>query len=157
MTKEVEETETQKSEMMKLIMEQNLQIKQMEEQMEKLVKRKEDTVKMTQIPIDVVPLSTRSITIVSTLGTTTITGATKGAEQLVEVAQNLSIQTVEIKNLQDELKEFQHMKVVADNSHAAELQREKGQIEVLQKEVKDSYLGNKLGLVKEILWGEITK
>jgi len=38
MTKDIEETKTQKYDMIKLIMEQNPQIKQMEEKMEKLVK-----------------------------------------------------------------------------------------------------------------------
>jgi len=38
MAKEIEETKTQKSDMIKLIIEKKLQIKQMEEQMEKLVK-----------------------------------------------------------------------------------------------------------------------
>ena len=59
--------------------------------------------------------------------------------------------------MQDYLKTLQHIKAVSDSSHAAKLLREKGQIEVLQKEFKDPYLGNKLGLVKEILWGEIIK
>jgi len=47
------------------------------------------------------------------------------------------------------------MKSVADSSHAAELNRVKGQIEVLQRELKESFIGNKLGLAKEILWEEI--
>ena len=120
--------------------------------MEKLVKEKEENVKRTQIPMDEVPLSAISITRVSTSGTTSTTGTTKGVEQLVETAQNLYIKTVEMKKLQDELKELKHMKVVADNSHTTELQRTKGEIELLEKEIKDSYLGNKLGLAKGILW-----
>lgn len=47
------------------------------------------------------------------------------------------------------------MKAVVDNSHAVELQRTRGKIEVFHKEVKDSYLRNTLGLVKEIIWEEI--
>ena len=125
--------------------------------MEKLIKEKEEAAKRTQIPMDVVPLSAVSITRVSTSGTTPITGIAEGVEQLVGVVQNLSIQTIEIKKLQDELKELKHMKAVADSSHVAELQRTKSQIEVLQKEIKESYLGNKLGLAKEIIWEEITE
>ena len=49
------------------------------------------------------------------------------------------------------------MKSVVNTSHAAELQREKGQIGALQKEIKESYLRNKIGLTKEILREEITK
>lgn len=59
--------------------------------------------------------------------------------------------------MQNESKELQQMKLVANTSHAAELQRENGQIEALQKEIKESYLGNKLGLAKEILQEEITE
>jgi len=44
------------------------------------------------------------------------------------------------------------MKIVADTSHAAELQREKAQIETLQRELKESYIENKLGLAREIMW-----
>jgi len=69
---------------MKLIMEQNLQIKQMEEKMEKLVREKEETVKMAQIPMDVVPLLAVSITRVSTLGIAPTTGTTEGDERLAK-------------------------------------------------------------------------
>jgi len=155
MTKEIEETETQKFDMIKLIMEQNLQLKQLEEQMEKLVKEKEEAVKRASIPMDVVPLTTVSITIFSTSGITTTIGTIEGVEHLAEDFHNISIQTKEIKKLQNQLKTLQHMKAVEDSSHAAELQRARGQIEVLQKEVKDPYLGNTLGLVKDIIWEEI--
>jgi len=94
----------------------------MEEQMEKLVKEKEEAVKRAQTPMDIVPLVTR----VSTSAITLAIGAAKGVEQLVEVVHNLSIQTGEIKKLQNEFKELQHMKTVVDTSHAAELQRAKG-------------------------------
>jgi len=79
MTQEIEENETQKSDMMKLIMEQNLQIKQMEDQMEKLVKEKEEVVKKANISIDVVPLTPISIT------TTSTTCIIEKAEQFVDV------------------------------------------------------------------------
>lgn len=73
--------------MMKLIMEQNLQIKKMEAEMEKLIKEKEEAIKKVEIPMDVVPIATVPITIVS------IIGRAEGVEQLTEVVQNLSIQT----------------------------------------------------------------
>ena len=140
---------------MKLIMEQNLQIKQMEEQMERLVKEKDDAVKKANIPMDVVPLAAVPMTAVSTSGTATTTSTVEGSKHLVEVVQNLSIQAEEIEKLQDQLRTLQYMKAIVDISHAVELQRARGQIEVLQKEVKDSYLRNTLGLVKEIIWANI--
>ena len=120
--------------------------------MEKLVKEKEEDVEKANIPMDVVPLAAVPITTVSTSGTSATTGTTKGAEWLTDVVQNLSIQTEEINKFPDQLKTLQHN---ANSSHAIELQRERGQIEVLQKEFKVSYLRNKLGLVKEIIWEEI--
>lgn len=123
--------------------------------MEKLVKEKEEVVKKANIPMDVVPLAAVPMTIVSNFGTAETICTTEGAKQLVEAVQNLSIQTQEINKLQDQLKTLQHMKAVADNSHAVKLHWARDQIEVLQKEVKDSYLGNTLGLVKEIIWEEI--
>lgn len=80
MTKEIEEIEVQKSDMMKIIMEQNLRIKQMEEQMEKLVKDKEEAMKKENIPLDVVPLGAIPMTKVSTSGIALIIGTTKGVE-----------------------------------------------------------------------------
>lgn len=43
--------------MMKLIIDQNTQIRQMEAELEKLVKEKEDNLKIVVVPLDVVPLS----------------------------------------------------------------------------------------------------
>jgi hypothetical protein len=49
--KEMAETEGHKEEMLKLIMEQNAQIKEMEAELDKLVKEKEQSVPMTVIPL----------------------------------------------------------------------------------------------------------
>ena len=49
------------------------------------------------------------------------------------------------------------MKSMSNSSHTIETNRLKGQVEVLKKELTDSFIGNKLGLVKEILWEEITE
>jgi hypothetical protein len=43
--------------MLKLIMEQNVQLREMEAEMERLVKEKEQTTPMEVIPLSVVPLS----------------------------------------------------------------------------------------------------
>jgi hypothetical protein len=64
--KEMAETEGHKEEMLKLIMEQNAQIKEMEAELEKLVKEKEKNVPMEVIPLNAVP-----ITGISTTTTTT--------------------------------------------------------------------------------------
>jgi len=69
---------------MKLIIEQNLQIKQMEEQMEKLVKEKEEVVNKAQTPMDIVPLAVVLVTKIPTLATTLTTGVAEGVEYLAE-------------------------------------------------------------------------
>jgi len=126
MAKEIEDTETQKSNMMKRITEKNLQIKKMEERMEKPTNEKEEDVNNAQTLIDIVPFETIPTTKVSTSATTTTTGVAEGAEQLGEVVQNLSIQTGETNKLKDELKELHLMKSVAYTSHVVELNRAKG-------------------------------
>ena len=63
----------------------------------------------------------------------------------------MSIQTREINKLKDELKELWLMKSTSDNSHTTKTNRLKGQVEILKKELIDSFIGNKLGLTKEIL------
>ena len=51
-------------------MEQNAQIKEMEAELERLVKEKEQTTPMEVIPLSVVPLTGVSTTTVSTITTT---------------------------------------------------------------------------------------
>jgi hypothetical protein len=69
--KEIAETEGEKDEMLKLIMEQNAQLKEMEAELEKLLKEKEQGK-----PMEVIPLSTVPLTGVSTTSTTEIPSAT---------------------------------------------------------------------------------
>jgi hypothetical protein len=51
------EIEGEKEEMLKLIMEQNAQIKEMEAELARLVKEKEHTTPMEVIPLSAVPLT----------------------------------------------------------------------------------------------------
>ena len=57
LTKEIEETESQKDKMMKLIIEQSLQIKQMEAEMEKMIKEKDKVAHMASTTMEYLPLS----------------------------------------------------------------------------------------------------
>jgi len=54
--KEIAETEGEKDEMLRLIMEQNAQLKEMEAELEKLLKEKEQSKPMEVIPLSIVPL-----------------------------------------------------------------------------------------------------
>jgi hypothetical protein len=53
----VVEIESYKEEMLKLIMEQSAQIREMEEEMDKLINKKEKNMHLTMIPWDAVPLT----------------------------------------------------------------------------------------------------
>ena len=61
--------------MMKLIMEQNSQIKQMESEMEKMIKEKEQIKKTSKVPLEAVPLGFIPATKPST--SSTVDGAKK--------------------------------------------------------------------------------
>lgn len=52
---------------------------------------------------------------------------------------------------------YDYLKSISDSTHITKTNRLKGQVEVLKKELIDSFIGNKLGLAKEILWEEITE
>jgi hypothetical protein len=85
-TKEIAETEGEKDEMLKLIMEQNAQLKEMEAELERLVKEKEQS-----MPMEVIPLSAVPLTGVSTTSTTEIPSATPltALEKTVELAKSM--------------------------------------------------------------------
>jgi hypothetical protein len=67
--KVIADTECQKEEMLKLVMEQNTQIKEMEAELERLVKEKEQIEPMEVIPLSVVPLIGVSMVTTSTTAT----------------------------------------------------------------------------------------
>jgi hypothetical protein len=70
--KEIAETEGEKDEMLKLIMEQNAQLKEMEAELERLVKEKEQSMPMEVIPLSAVPLTGVSTTSIAETSTTEI-------------------------------------------------------------------------------------
>jgi len=63
--KEIAKIEGEKDEMLKLIMEENAQLKEMEAKFEKLVKEKEQLKPMEVIPLSTVPLTGVSTTSVA--------------------------------------------------------------------------------------------
>lgn len=90
LSKYIEESETQKGDTMKLIMEQNSHIRQMETEMEKMIKEKEQSSNVTMVPLDVVPLTTIPTTGVAT-STTPSAQSTDVVDQLTKAVENLSI------------------------------------------------------------------
>jgi len=97
--KEMVESEGHEEEILKLIMEQNAQIKEMEAELEKLVKEKEQSVQMVVIPLDVVPLI--GVSTVATTTTTKIPSAMPmkvldASEKMVNSMEDMSLQGEEI-------------------------------------------------------------
>ena len=89
--------------MLKLLMEKNAQLKEMEAEMEKLVKEKEQLKPMEVIPLSAIPLSgvsTASVTEVSSA--TPLTSLEKIAE-LVKSMEKMNLQETEISRLKKEI------------------------------------------------------
>ena len=68
MEKGIEENESQKSDLMNLILEQSSQIKKMEIEMEKLLKEKEEATRVALIPLEVVPILSIPLVVPTTVG-----------------------------------------------------------------------------------------
>ena len=93
------------------------------------------------------------IAIPTTISATTSIGDV--ADQLAHAIQNMSLQTEEIKNLQDQVKLIQDDQTKTENFYAAELQRAQNQIEAWKKSAVESSIGYTLAHVKEIIWNNI--
>jgi hypothetical protein len=95
--KEIAETEDEKEELLKLIMQQNAQIKEMEAELERLLKEKEQSTPMEVIPLSAVPLAGVSTTTLPTTTTTKIPSATPltALEKTVELAKSMEEMTLQ--------------------------------------------------------------
>jgi len=85
LAKDIEEIETQKVDMMKLIMEQITQLKKMETKMEKLIKEKDKVFTKTIVHFEALPITT----IPTTISATTSIGDV--ADQLANVVKSMSL------------------------------------------------------------------
>lgn len=72
-TKDIEEKETKKADMMKLIIEHNVQIRHMEVEMEQMIKEKEQIQRVDIVPLDAIPITQ----VPATRKTTAETSSTK--------------------------------------------------------------------------------
>jgi hypothetical protein len=113
--KEIVEIEGEKEELLKLIMEKNAQIKEMEAELERLVKEKEQEIPMEVIPLSVVPLTGVSTKTISTTTTTKLPSTTPltALEKYVELAKSMeemTLQGIEINRLKKEVENLQDLK-----------------------------------------------
>jgi hypothetical protein len=118
----VAEIEIQKEEMLKLIMEQNAQIREMEAKKNKLIKEKDKNAHLAMIPLDAVPLTGIRIEEVST-STSIPTQSSDASNKLVKSMEDMSIQGVEIKKLQEEVKSLQEQKSMVETCHQKEMHK----------------------------------
>jgi hypothetical protein len=120
------ETEGHKEEMLKLIMEHNAQIKEMEVELEKLVKEKEQSVPMTVIPLQEVPItrfSTVSTTPTTEIPSVVLVTTSDASERLVKSMEDMTLQGEEIKRLQEEINNLQRLKSMFQTSYNKEMHK----------------------------------
>jgi ParB-like chromosome segregation protein Spo0J len=156
--KEMAETEGHKEEMLKLIMEQNAQIKEMEVELDKLVKEKEQSVPMTVIPLQAVPLTGVSTT--STTTTTEIPSAIPvttldASEKLAKSMEDMTLQGEEIKRLQEEIRNLQKLKSMFQSSYNTEMHKSQRLTQEIQKLQKETVMAKTLSEAKENIWMDI--
>jgi hypothetical protein len=108
--KEIVETEGEKDEMLKLIMEQNAQLKEMEAEMEKLVKEKEQLKPMEVIPLSAVPLLGVSTTSVTEVPSTNPLTSLEKTTELAKSMEEMNLQEKEISRLKKEIENLQELK-----------------------------------------------
>ena len=99
-TKEIAEREGEKDEMLRLLMEQTAQLKEMEAEMERLLKEREQAKPMEGVPLSVVPIATTTMTVVPPA---TIFPLPEGATDLAKSMERMNLQESEINRLKKEL------------------------------------------------------
>jgi hypothetical protein len=101
--KEIEEKEGEKDEMLKLLMEQNTQLKEMEAEMEKLLKEKEQLKSMEAITLTAIPISRTSTTTVTTIPSATPVTPQEGTTDLAKSMEKMNLQETKISRLKKEV------------------------------------------------------
>jgi hypothetical protein len=120
--KEIFETEGEKDEMLKLIMEQIAQLKEMEAELEKLVKEKEQLKPMEVIPLSVVPLTGVSTTSAAEIPSATPLTALEKTVELTKSMEEMNLQETEISRLKKEVENLHEHKSSYQASYSKEKQ-----------------------------------
>ena len=108
--------------MNKLLMEQNAQLKEMEAEMEKLLKEKEQLKPMEFIPLSAIPISGVSIeSVIEVPSATPLTSLEKTAN-LAKSMEKMNLQETEINRLKKEIENLQELKSSFQRSLSKEKQ-----------------------------------
>jgi hypothetical protein len=143
--KEIVETEGEKDEMLKLIMEQNAQLKEMEAEMEKLVKEKEQSKPMEVIPLSAVPLSGVSTTSLAEVPSVNPLTSLEKTVELAKSMEEMNLQETEISRLKKEIENLQELKYSYQTSYSKEKQVSDQLKQELQQLRKQTVAGKTLG------------
>jgi hypothetical protein len=120
--KEMVETEGEKDEMLKLIMEQNAQLKEMEDEMGKPLKEKEHSKPMEIIPLSVVPLLGVSTTSLAKIPSANPLTSLEKTVELAKSMEEVNLQETEISRLKKEIENLQELKYSYQTIYSKEKQ-----------------------------------
>jgi hypothetical protein len=107
--KEIGEKEGEKDEMFKLLMEKNAQLKEMEAEMEKLVKEKEQLKPMEVFPLTAIPISGVSTTLATEVPSSTPLTSLENTIDLAKSMEKMNLQETEISGLKKEIENLQEL------------------------------------------------
>jgi hypothetical protein len=120
--KEIAEKEGEKDEMLKLLMEQSAQLKEMEDEMERLLKEKEQMKPMEVIPLSAIPISGASTVAVTTIPSAIPVTAQEVTTDLAKSMEKMNLQETEISRLKKEVENLQELKFFFQTSLSKEKQ-----------------------------------
>jgi hypothetical protein len=155
--KEIAEKEGEKDEMLKLLMEQNAQLKEMEAEMERLLKEKEQAKPMEGIPLSAIPIAGLSTATVTVVPSTASVPLPEGTTDLAKSMERMNLQESEISRLKKEVEKLQELKTSFQTSLSKEKQVNEQIRKELQQLQKQTMAGKTLAEVKEIVWTDISK
>jgi hypothetical protein len=160
-TKEIAEREGERDEMMRLLMEQNAQLREMEAEMEKLLKEREQMKTVEGITLSAIPIAGLS-TATATATATVVSSATteqvpEGTIDLAKSMERMNLQESEISRLNKEVEKLQELKTSFQTSLAKEKQINEQMKKELQQLQKQTMAGRTLAEVKELVWTDISK
>jgi hypothetical protein len=155
--KEIAEKEGEKDEMLKLLMEQNAQLKEMEAEMERLLKEKEQAKPMEGIPLSAIPIAGLSTATATAISSATSVPLPEGTTDLAKSMERMNLQESEISRLKKEVENLQELKTSFQTSLSKEKQVNEQIRKELQQLQKQTMAGKTLAEVKEIVWTDISK
>jgi hypothetical protein len=158
-TKEIAEREGERDEMLKLVMEQSTQLKEMEAEMEKLLKEREHIKTVESITLSAIPLAGSSTvtTTVTALPSATAGPIPEGTIDLAKSMERMNLQESKIGRLKKEVENLQELKISFQTSLSKEKQITEQMRKELQQLQKQTLVGKTLAEVKELVWTDISK